>query len=124
MVSTFVSVNIKVSIGSLLQIAYHAYWRLQEEENRYTCIIKLRNLPNTSDKVLMYILIWLYLQLESERQSQTELKETASSLQLELECVKQELDKKSLSLVGTQTELSTVTEVSSQSVRVCGRIKY
>ena len=72
----------------------------------------------------MYILIWLYLQLESERQSQTELKETASSLQLELECVKQELDKKSLSLVGTQTELSTVTEVSSRSVRVCGRIKY
>ena len=66
----------------------------------------------------MYILIWLYLQLESERKSQAELKETASSLQLELECVKQELDKKSLSLVGTQTELSTVTEVSSRSVRV------
>lgn len=51
------------------------------------------------------------LQLGSERQAQTELKETASSLQLELECVKQELDKKSLSLVSSQSELSTITEV-------------
>lgn len=35
----------------------------------------------------------------------------ASSLTLEVECVKQELDKKSLSLVSAQSELGTVSEV-------------
>lgn len=61
-------------------------------------------------RLVLNIVFFLY-QLDSERKSQTELKEAANSLQLELECVKQELDKKSLSLVTSQSELSTVTEV-------------
>lgn len=60
--------------------------------------------------VFLTFVFFLY-QLDSERKSQTELKEAENSLQLELECVKQELDKKSLSLVTSQSELSTVTEV-------------
>jgi len=49
--------------------------------------------------------------LNSERQSQEESKELADTLKLEVEMLKQELDKKSLSLVSTKSELGTVTEV-------------
>ena len=46
-----------------------------------------------------------------------ESKEAASALRLEVECLKQELDKKSLALVSAQSELSTVTEVSKRSCK-------
>lgn len=58
----------------------------------------------------------IYVQLDSERQSREEALEAANSLRLEVECLKQDLDKKSLSLVSTQSELGTVTEVHVRNI--------
>ncbi|XP_067935057.1 golgin subfamily A member 3-like [Watersipora subatra] len=75
--------------------------------------IKIRQLEDDLNKQAL-LHHDLQSQVDSERQSWEESKSEAERLRLEVECLKQEVDKNSLALVAARSEYNTVSEMAEK----------